>query len=110
MGCGIDFTSSQMARVDLSSARIENCTFTGCAMDGSRMTDASVTAGKFSKVSVSDADLSRARIQSCDFTGARLPAKAHWAGATVNGGNVPMKQLGFTCEEVRALGMVEGLK
>eukprot|EP00966_Prymnesium_polylepis_P066870 1552211-Prymnesium_polylepis.1 len=58
-----------------------------------------------------NADISRATVQTCNFSAAKLPPKGpKWSQTKVNGGIVPMKQLGFACAETKAMGMVQGLK
>jgi hypothetical protein len=49
-------------------------------------------------------------LRDCTLTDATPPAKGRWGGAKLNGGTVPMKQLGFSCAEVKAMGVVQGLK
>jgi ribosomal protein L13E len=61
---------------------------------------------------LANSNLTSANFQDCTLTDATPPAKGRWGGAKLSGniGTAPMKQLGFSCAEVKAMGMVQGLK
>jgi len=64
---------------------------------------------------LANGNLTSANLQGCTLTDATLPAKGRWGGAkraklSGNFGTAPIKQLGFSCAEVKAMGMVQGLK
>jgi len=90
--CGIDFASSQMARVDMSHARVQRC--------------------DFASTDLSNVDLSHAALHDCTFPNSSLHT-ARWASAKITGGaktSKPFKALGFACSEARSLGLLEGLR
>jgi uncharacterized protein YjbI with pentapeptide repeats len=105
---GLDFTGEDFSRMVLDKA----CHFSGCIFKGASFRSATLVGVNFSHADLSDCDLSHASLRDCTLTDATPPAKGRWGGAKLSGniGTVPMKQLGFSCAEVKAMGMVQGLK
>jgi uncharacterized protein YjbI with pentapeptide repeats len=125
---GLDFTGEDFEGMVLDKA----CTFSGCIFVGASFRHATLVGVNFSHADLSDCDLSHASLRDCTLTGAQLangnltsanlqdctltdttlPAKGRWGGAKLSGniGTAPMKQLGFSCAEVKAMGVVQGLK
>jgi uncharacterized protein YjbI with pentapeptide repeats len=125
---GLDFTGEDFEGMVLDKA----CTFSGCIFKGASFRHATLVGVNFSHADLSDCDLSHASLRDCTLTGAQLansnltsanlrdctltdaalPAKGRWGGTKLSGniGTVPMKQLGFSCAEVKAMGVVQDLK
>jgi uncharacterized protein YjbI with pentapeptide repeats len=103
---GLDFTGEDFEGMVLDKA----CTFSRCIFVGASFRSATLVGVNFSHADLSDCDLSHASLRNCTLTDATPPAKGRWGGAKLNGGTAPMKQLGFSCAEVKAMGMVQGLK
>jgi uncharacterized protein YjbI with pentapeptide repeats/biotin operon repressor len=105
---GLDFTGEDFSRMVLDKA----CNFSGCIFKGASFRSATLVGVNFSHADLSDCDLSHASLRDCTLTDATPPAKGRWGGAKLSGniGTAPMKQLGFSCAEVKAMGMVQGLK
>jgi len=102
---GLDFTGEDFSRMVLDKA----CHFSGCIFKGASFRHATLVGVNFSHADLSDCDLSHASLRDCTLTDATPPAKGRWGGAKLSG-TVPMKQFGFSCAEVKAMGMVQGLK
>ena len=102
---GLDFTGEDFSRMVLDKA----CHFSGCIFKGASFRSATLVGVNFSHADLSDCDLSHASLRDCTLTDATPPAKGRWGGAKLSG-TVPMKQFGFSCAEVKAMGMVQGLK
>jgi hypothetical protein len=103
---GLDFTGEDFEGMVLDKA----CHFSRCIFKGASFRHATLVGVNFSHADLSDCDLSHASLRDCTLTDATPPAKGRWGGAKLNGGTVPMKQLGFSCAEVKAMGVVQGLK
>jgi hypothetical protein len=105
---GLDFTGEDFEGMVLDKA----CNFSRCIFVGASFRHATLVGVNFSHADLSDCDLSSASLRDCTLTDATPPAKGRLGGAKLSGnvGTAPMKQLGFSCAEVKAMGMVQGLK
>ena len=132
---GVNFSHADLSDCDLSHASLRDCTLTGaqlansnltsanfqdCTMTGAQLANGNLTSANFQKCTMTGAQLANgnltsANFQDCTLTDAKLPAKGRWGGVkraklSGNFGTAPIKQLGFSCAEVKAMGMVQGLK
>ena len=99
---GLDFAGEDFSLMVLDKP----CNFGGCNFTDATFHHAKLVGLDLSGATMTRVDLNDVTIENCDFTGATLPAKAAWAKAkNVTGGKVPMKQLGFTSAEAKALGI-----
>jgi len=104
---GLDFSGEDFSRMVLDRP----CSFSGCTLDDSTFDHATLKEVDFGNAKMARVDLNHAQLIRCTFAGSNL-REARWQQATISGGvgATPMKTLGFSCAEIKGLGMVEGLK